>query len=178
MILFSGKLIPKKRPMDLIKAFEGMRSKENAVLFFAGEGALRKEMEGYIKANDLKNIHMPGFLNQLELSKVYALADIFVFPSNDEPWGLSLNEAMCYSLPCIVSDAVSAGYDLIKEGENGFVFKAGDIEALSRKLNCLVADESLRIKMGQRSFELISTWDHEMVINGLLEAMRNSQKCC
>ncbi|MEA3489028.1 MAG: glycosyltransferase family 4 protein [Candidatus Omnitrophota bacterium] len=173
IIFFSGKLIEKKCPLDLIMAYEKMNSRDKVALVFAGDGPLRGDMEVYIRTNDLSDVYLLGFLNQTELAKVYAIADIFAFPSSFEPWGLSLNEAMCYSLPAVVSDEITAGYDLIKDSDNGFIFKSGDIDTLCDRLENLVRDEELRKKTGQRSFEIISSWDYKKDIEGLLAAMRH-----
>ena len=172
IIFFSGKLIPKKCPLDLVKAFEIMAYREKAALVFVGEGGLRKEIEIYVEEKRLHSVYVLGFLNQMELAKVYATADIFAFPSDYEPWGLSLNEAMCYSLPVVVSEQISAAYDLVKEGENGFVFKAGDIDALSAHLDHFVGEEEDRRKMGEKSFRIISEWNYNKVTQGLLAALR------
>jgi len=80
-------------------------------------------------------IHFVGFKNQTEISKYYAMSDIFVLPSDiGETWGLVVNEAMNFRLPVIVSDLVGCGSDLVKHGENGYIFKTGDIEELARYL--------------------------------------------
>jgi len=84
-------------------------------------------------------IHFVGFKNQTELPQYYAISDIFVLPSGlGETWGLVVNEAMCFSLPIIVSDIVGCGPDLVKHGENGYIFKTGNIEELAKYLQELI----------------------------------------
>jgi len=84
-------------------------------------------------------IHFVGFKNQTEISKYYAMSDIFVLPSDvGETWGLVVNEAMNFRLPVIVSDLVGCGSDLVKHSENGYIFKTGDIEELARYLEELI----------------------------------------
>jgi len=84
-------------------------------------------------------IHFVGFKNQTEISKYYAMSDIFVLPSDvGETWGLVVNEAMNFRLPVIVSDLVGCGSDLVKHGENGYIFKKGDTEELARYLEELI----------------------------------------
>ena len=84
-------------------------------------------------------IHFVGFKNQTELPQYYAISDIFVLPSGlGETWGLVVNEAMCFSLPIIVSDLVGCGPDLVKHGENGYIFKTGNIEELAEYLQELI----------------------------------------
>ncbi len=177
VILFVGKFIEKKRPMDLIRAYEliaessGSKVK-NAALVFVGDGVLRSEMEDYIKTHNLKNVRILGFKNQLELPKFYALADIFVLPSGiSETWGLVTNEAMCFGLPVIVSDMVGCGADLIKSGENGFIFPTGDIRRLTECISALIADAKLRANFGEKSRKIIETYSHETDVEAIIEAM-------
>lgn len=171
VILFAGKLISKKRPLDLIKAFSKMHTKNNCELVFAGDGILMPGLEKYTKDNNINGVHLPGFLNQIELAKLYSVADIFTLVSDYEPWGLSLNEAMCFGIAPVVSDEVSAGYDLVKYKDNGFIFKAGDVDKLAEILDVLVSDKAMRLRMGQRSKDIISVWNYDKDIKGILDSL-------
>lgn len=178
VVLFVGKLIEKKRPMDLLGAYEmlvkGKMSKVKRSLLFVGDGALRPELEKYAEENNLENVNFVGFKNQTELPRYYAMADIFVLPSGaGETWGLAVNEAMCFSLPIIVSDIVGCGPDLIKQGENGFIFPVGDIERLSFYLKDLAEDDSKRKSFGEKSFEIIQNYSFKKDIEGILETLNS-----
>jgi glycosyltransferase involved in cell wall biosynthesis len=73
-----------------------------------------------------------GFRNQTEIARAYRLADCLVLPSDSgETWGLVVNEALSVGLPCIVSDQVGCGPDLIEEGKTGYISRFGDVAALS-----------------------------------------------
>jgi glycosyltransferase involved in cell wall biosynthesis len=134
VILFTAKLIEKKRPMDLLKAYEQLEP-ANKCLVVVGDGELRKEMEDYISNRKLSNVHLVGFVNQSAIPKYYAIADVFVLCSGDgETWGLSVNEALNFNLPVVVSDTAGCGDDLVEEGVNGYVFKTGDHAELARKI--------------------------------------------
>ena len=89
------------------------------------------------------------FINQSELPAVYAASDVFVLPSEHEPWGLAVNEAMCASLPVVVSREVGCVADLVRDGVNGYTPAAGDIEGLARALQRLLEDEGLRRRQGR-----------------------------
>ena len=71
---------------------------------------------------------MVGFAQREQLPAYYALADVFVFPTHTDPWGLVVNEAMACGLPVISSDAAGCAADLVESGWNGRVFPAGDIQ--------------------------------------------------
>ncbi len=132
IILYSGKYISKKRPLDLLEAFFNLQD-AHALLVFVGEGELRRQMESFILENDLKeNVILTGFINQSEIPLYYRAADVFVMCSGvGETWGLSVNEAMNFGIPVLVSDTCGSAFDLVDDGSNGAVFKTGDIAALS-----------------------------------------------
>ena len=175
-ILFAGKLIEKKRPFDLLKAYKMLNTKyliHNAHLTFVGDGILRPQLENYVKERDLKNVHFAGFKNQTELPEHYAMADIFVLPSGiGETWGLVVNEAMCFGLPVIVSNIVGCGPDLIKNNENGYIFPVGDIRKLTKRLADLIKNPEKRKKFGEKSFEIIQDYNYEKDIDGILTALK------
>lgn len=177
VILYSGKLISDKRPMNLLKAFyELKKEKLSTSLVFLGDGILRKELEGYVKNNNLEDVFFMGFKNQTELPEFYAIADVLVLPSRHEPWGLVVNEAMCFELPVIVSDKVGASGDLVKGGDNGYIFQFGDYLALKEKLQLVLSDDDKRKKMGMRSKGIIEKWSYKEDIKGILSCLSNLKR--
>ena len=170
-IVFSAKFLPRKDPMTLLRAVDAMQHRERAAVIFLGHGELRAEMERFARERKL-NVHFAGFVNQSELPKHYAMADVFVLPSLAEPRGSVINEAMASGLPVIVSDRSGSISDIVQHGENGFVFRAGDVQELARQLDELAADPELRARMASRSREIIATWDYSRGVQGVLEALR------
>jgi len=112
-----------------------------------------------------------GFINQSELPGLYAASDMFVLPSEDEPWGLAVNEAMCASLPIVVSREVGCVRDLVRDGENGFTPEAGDIEGFAHCLQRLIEDEVLRQRQGQASLARIQQWGYGQCLIGIRSAL-------
>lgn len=161
IFLYSGKFIPKKKPLDLLNAFADSDNNK-AFLIFMGEGILRKEMEILIKNNKLNNVLLTGFINQSEVVNFYALADVFVMCSTlGETWGLSTNEAMNFSLPLILSDMTGSSNDLIQEGVNGFVFPVGDIAYLTQLISKYInMPHGVRISMGSKSLQLVKEYSY------------------
>jgi glycosyltransferase involved in cell wall biosynthesis len=134
VLVFAGKLIPKKHVGDFIDAL-GRVAREHrlhGVIIGSGplEGALRERAAA---------VHAPacfaGFHNQQEIAAAYAAADALVLPSDGtETWGLVVNEAMAAGLPAVVSDSVGCAPDLIETGRTGFTFPCGDVDALAHQL--------------------------------------------
>lgn len=168
IVLFSGKYIAKKRPLDLLSALSKIQN-ERIFAVFVGEGELRSDMENFIRENNLeRRVVLTGFVNQSVISLYYASADTFVLCSGKEPWGLSTNEAMNFSLPIILSDQVGCADDLVEENKNGFTFRCGNVEDLAGKIKFLASmPESERKKMGADSLQKIAAYSYEAIITGL-----------
>ena len=167
--VFSAKLVARKDPMTLLRALDRMNAKEDAVVVFLGHGELREALEAFARERNL-NVRFAGFVNQADLPKHYAMCDAFVLPSLYEPRGAVINEAMACGLPVVVTDRCGSLGDIVLEGENAFVYPAGDDAALARAMDALT-DDALRARMGQRSREIIAGWDYGRGVAGVKEAL-------
>ncbi|MBK6479808.1 MAG: glycosyltransferase [Saprospiraceae bacterium] len=173
VILFSGKYIEKKRPLDLMQAYQHCNVK-NKYLIFLGDGELREKMETYAKDFQLKNVLLTGFINQSEVSKYYAIADLFVMCSSyGETWGLSINEAMNFSLPIIVSDAVGSAIDLVRHGENGYIYPVGDVNRLTQYIDKVFASDQFAKLAGASSKKIVDQFSYSDILVGLKQALKN-----
>ncbi|MCA9601026.1 MAG: glycosyltransferase, partial [Myxococcales bacterium] len=79
-----------------------------------------------------------GFLNIDAIAEAYVAADVYALASHYEPWGLTVNEAMNFGLPLVLSDRVGAAADLVRPGDTGEVFPAGDAGAFRAALGRVV----------------------------------------
>jgi glycosyltransferase involved in cell wall biosynthesis len=152
-VIFSGKLIEQKRPLDLVHAIG--RCGGNLNLLVLGDGALRAEVRGYEGQLPVRCL---GFVNQAELPAWYGCGDVLALPSDREPWGLVVNEGMACGLVPVVSDAVGCAADLV-DGV-GEVYPAGDVTALAAALTRASANardrrECVRARLSR--FTLAST---------------------
>lgn len=168
VILYASKLTPRKHPMDLLKAYEQLRGRElDAALAFVGSGSEEDALREYVSSHSLPDVYFCGFRNQSELPKYFAASDVFVLPSENEPWGLIINEAMCAGLPIVASDEIGAVADLVKPKYNGLTFPARDVNRLADCLAELSIKDNQRKEMGRNSRELISRWSYEECVQGL-----------
>tara|TARA_B110000240_G_scaffold3750_1_gene4245 strand:- start:9254 stop:10417 length:1164 start_codon:yes stop_codon:yes gene_type:complete len=134
-VLFVGKLIDIKRPLDILRALSLIpKDLIEIELLIVGSGYLELEMKEYCKINNENRVHFLGFKNQTELPSIYKVSDVLILPSSNETWGLVVNEGFSLLTPAIVSDGVGCAPDLIEEGITGEVFRSGDIESLSSKI--------------------------------------------
>jgi glycosyltransferase involved in cell wall biosynthesis len=169
-ILYVSKFMRRKHPDHLVEAARRLAAEGLSFdLVLAGNGEMQRELEGMIV--DLPNVVMPGFINQQEMPALLGACDIFVLPSEDEPWGLIVNEAMCAGLAVVVSAEVGCVADLVEDGGNGRTFLAGDVGGLTDALRAIVADPSLRQSMSARGRELIQRWSYQECLEGLREAV-------
>ncbi len=172
IVLFVGKLIPRKKPDLLIEAFISLDHEKlnKPYLLLIGDGQMRSELTS--KAYDFKDrIKFVGFKNQTELPAYYELADIFVLPSEREPWGLVINEAMNCGTAIITTEQCGAASDLI-DSTCGYVIPAGTEKVLSNTLKECLEDLDRCNEMGKNSKQKISGWGFKESIDGLKEAIR------
>jgi glycosyltransferase involved in cell wall biosynthesis len=158
VVLFCAKLQPWKRPRDLLRAF-AQAGVPHAYLVYVGEGPMRAELESEARALRIADhVRFLGFVNQSGLPAVYCSAEVLVLPSEYDAFGVVVNEAMLCGCPVIVSDRVGARFDLVREGETGFVFTMGDVGALSVLLReALESPERLK-RVGEAARERMATW--------------------
>jgi len=173
VMLFASKLQTRKRCGDLLDAWLKLREQgARSYLVVIGDGEERAAVEaramGSVFANDVRFL---GFKNQTELPAYFALCDVFVLPSVDEPWGLVVNEAMDAGRAIVVSDAVGCQADLVEDGVNGRVFPAGDVSALAEALADVVGTPGRAQAMGTASLERIRRHGFAEDVAGLRRAL-------
>jgi glycosyltransferase involved in cell wall biosynthesis len=100
--------------------------------------------------------------------------DVFALLSAHEPWGVVVNEAAACGLPLVLSDRVGAARDLLRDGENGMLVPAGDVDAAADALRRLAADPELRARMGTHSRELARGFGYGPSVENLLAAVREA----
>ncbi|HWZ16306.1 MAG TPA: glycosyltransferase family 4 protein [Mucilaginibacter sp.] len=158
VVLFAGKLEEKKAPKLLFEAFVSL-NRSDVHLLFVGNGPLEEQLK--YMANGKPNVHFVDFQNQSRMPVMYQVCDLFCLPSGgpNETWGLAVNEAMACARAILVSDKVGCAADLVAGGLNGEVFKAGNLKALTEKLQQLTKDKSLLLEYGKQSQLIIADWN-------------------
>ena len=168
LVLFAGKLEPKKNPMALINAFTQLN--QNGVqLLFVGGGILEEELKNKVIELAADKIHFLPFQNQQQMPVIYQACDLFCLPSigPGETWGLAINEAMAAGKAILASDVTGAAVDLVDDtnGKIFNVYKPGD---LRNKLAELTANKQLLKKMGDASAIKIKNWNFETQVKAII----------
>lgn len=169
IFLFVGKYIGKKRPLDILHALAQMKYRAKAAVLMVGEGELRAEMEELIQQAQLEQVILSGFVNQSQIARYYAAADVFVLPSEQgETWGLVANEAANFALPLILSDQVGSAQDLVEYDQNGYTYPCGDIDQLQQLMDqCIGLPIHSLESMGQKSLAIIEQYSFKVIATQL-----------
>lgn len=135
--LLVGRLVEIKGFANFIKAWSNISAAyQNSIqALIVGDGEQRKELEGLITQLRINNIELVGAKNQEELAQYYAAADVFVFPSLIDVWGLVVNEALCFGLPVLASKFAGSSLGLIDGSSMGTLFDPTNIDEFSDMLS-------------------------------------------
>jgi glycosyltransferase involved in cell wall biosynthesis len=168
VILFASKLQERKQCADLVEAHR-LLGEPRPYLLIVGDGEERRRLEDQAAGNPY--IRFLGFRNQTELPSYFDLCDVFVLPSRHEPWGLVVNEVMNAGRAVVVSDDVGCQQDLVREGETGAVYPVGDVAALARAIERVLATPQTAARMGTAARGHIARFSFEQDLAGLREAL-------
>ncbi|MCJ7633025.1 glycosyltransferase family 4 protein [Candidatus Bathyarchaeota archaeon] len=164
-ILFVGNLEPRKG-LDI--AIRALSLLGHIAFSFDIIGGHHKQEKYFMCLKTLVDkLHLEGkvlFHGKIEAERIptfYQRADIFVFPSLHEGYGMAIPEAMSFGLPIVATDVPPIN-EIVRDPANGFLFPPGDAPAMARALETLLLDPKLRRRIGRRNFEAskrFPTWD-------------------
>lgn len=169
--LYVGKLIPLKGVHELLKAWHefSIDLKQEATLILLGGGNQENEVKEHISSHKLKNVITPGPVDYAEVSKYYAIADVFVIATLEDNWSLVVPEAMSVGLPIICSKYNGCWPELVKP-ENGWVFDPLNHENFVDTLRESWAKLSNWKEMGQKSLEIVQNYTPKQVAANIYNA--------
>jgi glycosyltransferase involved in cell wall biosynthesis len=163
VFLFIGQLIERKGISYLLDACSLLKHKGYSEwsLVIVGDGSGRVELQNYTRSMKLQtSIHWEGWISNDGLGTYIKYSDVFVFPTLEDTWGVAVLEAMFFEKPILCSKFAGAS-EMIKEGENGFVFDPYRPEILAELMKKFIDDPALIKSMGQKSKQLINPFTPE-----------------
>lgn len=164
MILSVGQPIPRKGFDILIKAMAQINDSSIGVYIVGGKPNDEcRELLGQYK---LTNIHFVPFMKKEKLADYYKAADLFVFPTREDIWGLVINEAMSFGLPIITTDKCNAGLELIRE--NGVIVPGNNEVELTKAINSVIDSEGIS-SMAAHSLDIIKKYSFEEMVQRHIE---------
>lgn len=159
-----GELDDNKNHITVIKALATLGRKDFKYVV-CGVGPNKDMLLAEAECTGLKeNVILAGYRS--DIPDVLNAADIFVFPSFHEGMPVSALEAMACSLP-VVCSAIRGNVDVVKDGDNGYLFKPSDVDTLSRQIALLMDNEALRQQMGAKNKEIVREFSLEAVTEEL-----------
>ena len=175
-VLFVGKLIPRKRPGDIVEALLELARRQPGArtvkALFAGDGVQRAELEQRAAAAGVPARFL-GFVNIDTLPGYYCAADVLAHPAEIEAFGVIVLEAAILGLPLVLSERVGAlgPTSIARAGENVFVHPCADIPALADALQRLAREPVTLARMAAASLRISEELDWRMVVAGTQAAI-------
>lgn len=160
LILAVCKWVDRENPLELLRAFIQLND-AGLQLVMVGDGPRRRKMELLKATAPHLSILFTGYLPFAQLPAWYALTRVFVHPARYEPWGVSVHEAIAAGCAVVASNRVGSGYDLIREGHNGFQYASGDVNALSQCLG--KALQLPRDQVENANQAILSQWNYAVL---------------
>lgn len=175
-IMYAGRLFWMKGITFLLKAYESLKKQfDNIHLTIFGKGPLESEVRRFVASQGSRgNVHFGGFIPHRELIKEIVRTDVVVFPSLYESQPMFLLEAMACRKPVIAFNLPYAR-EIVKDGYNGLLARAYDVEDLSRKIALALQDKKLRLMIGEKGHEYVEenhNWD--MQVNKYLQLYKET----
>jgi glycosyltransferase involved in cell wall biosynthesis len=168
-----GNLIPRKGVLEFLQACSILQRQgyQEYSLWVVGDGLQRQELEAFAKQHDLQNkIRWVGAVEYELVGEYFRQADVFVFPTLEDVWGLVAVEAMMFGKPILCSKWAGAA-ELVADGENGYVFDPHEPQKLAELMKLFTGNPELIDKMGQKSKQIMADHAPEMVARSLAEVV-------
>jgi poly(glycerol-phosphate) alpha-glucosyltransferase len=163
-IINVARLSEEKRLDHLILAYDKIKDKfPDSELHFYGAGdVVEQKLRKLTEELGLKDrVHFRGYLNDLEPE--YHSADLFVFTSSYEGFGIALLEAVAYGIPVVSYDIKYGPRDLIEDGVSGYLAVSGDIDGLAAKMELVLSDEAKKRAFGAKARVIAAQFNDEAV---------------
>lgn len=150
--LFLGRIGQRKGAFDLINAFASLpaQEKSKAKLTMAGDGDVEKARSLIQTLNLVDHITILDWVDKEKRDELLAKADVFVLPSYNEGLPMALLEAMSWGL-AVITTKVGGIPEVVTQNQNGLLLNPGDIQQLSEAMQSLIADNNLRISLGNNA---------------------------
>lgn len=134
----------RKNIISLLRVIPNFNEKKIKFII-VGDGIYKKNID-FFKKKFRKKIILPGFIDIKKISDYYSISDLFIILSDYDPSPKTLNEAMNFGLPCIVSDNVGTAKDLIKNGINGYILNNTNKYKVLSYINRIFLDKDNKFK--------------------------------
>ncbi|MDQ3903480.1 MAG: glycosyltransferase family 4 protein [Thermoproteota archaeon] len=166
--IYVGRMVWSKSVDVLIKAFQKVSNKYPYVsLMLIGEGSELGSYRSLVKELNIETkVIFTGYVKQEDLKYYYSIADLFVYPSMFETFGISLFEPMVYNVPALVSNH-GAVKEVVKDA--GVTFRMGQVQDLAEKMDMLIGDPYKLLKLKERCKDVICQYADDEVLEAFIK---------
>jgi glycosyltransferase involved in cell wall biosynthesis len=163
VLLAIGQLIDRKGYRELFDIYADVLAKRpDTALLILGDGPQRADYEALVRSRGWSRVAFLGFRQADEVVRYLALADVFVFPTLDDPFGAAVAEAMAAEVPVVSSRFAAATRDLVDQGVTGYCIDPRDTQASAETiLTILAMAPGERRALGRRGYERVRCHDIE-----------------
>lgn len=179
-ILWAGRFLDWKHPDDAVRLAARLRGAGiDFEMTIIGSGEMESMLGEMIIREQLQDrVHMPGAMKPDAVRAVMEQTEVFLFTSDRrEGWGAVLNEAMNSGCAVVASDAIGAVPYLLRDGENGCIYRSGDINDLCDKVRCLLADQEKCFRLGEAAYRTMAgCWNADSAARRLIGLAENLMK--
>ncbi len=180
LLLFVGRIGQEKNVSFLLEVVKRLKKDfPDIILLYAGDGPYMNGLRKKIKKEGLnQNVVLLGYIDRKLIKHVYALADVFTFPSMTETQGLVTTEAMLCGTPVVAIDRMGTS-EIMKGGKGGFLVN-DNADEFSAKVKLLLQDEKLYAKKSREALECSRKWpvsniEADRIINVYKSAMKTKK---
>jgi glycosyltransferase involved in cell wall biosynthesis len=157
-IVFAARFMEQKNPAHLVQALARVRELPWKCAML-GDGPLLESVRESVRATGLgERITLPGWVTPEQVLSEFSHSDLMVLPSRSEGLSVVGVQALGMGLAMLLSDA-GGNLELVRQGENGFLFPAGDLDALTRQLKYLLENPSMLQSAQAKSREMAQKYD-------------------
>lgn len=174
VLLSIGQLISRKGYRELMQIYRQILNVcPDVSLVILGDGPERSSLERLVREQGLRHVFFEGYVQADELPRYLACADIFVFHTLYDAFGLVLSEAMAAELPVVSSVHAAATKDLVEEGVTGFSINPQDVQASAATIvKLLQMPRGDRFAMSRAAYERVLTCDVEPSATRMVRFMK------
>ncbi len=172
-LMFSARFIELKLPFFFIEIAKQV--KENlgyCRVLILGSGVLKEEIFRKLDEYGIEYDY-PGFVENKSLPEYYAKAKIFLFPTQNDTWGVVANEAMAAGLPVITCENAGVAHDLVIHEQTGYVLPV-ETSIWAEKAVSILKDQSLYEKLSANASQHVQQYNFQNAANGFINAIQSS----
>ena len=173
IVLFVGRMVYEKGPHILIEAaYRALKVNNSLKFVLVGDGPMREPlMRRVYELGIAHKVLFTGFIDDRELIGLYQLADVCVFPSLYEPFGIVVLEAMATGCPVIIS-SIGGMQEVVDDKVDGCKVPPGDVEALKDAILRVTLDDGFRKWLSSNARKKVRAYDWKNISERTIEVYK------